>query len=125
MDININPASVVKPIYTTPIGKKEETSFADNAENLDKSNKKSTYPTSFDNQDNNYEKVIKDASQQYAISDQTFTIFKDSSGKYITRYTSLRDGSVTYVPEATLVKSLPSSQIDKSKISVPLLSIQA
>ncbi len=40
----------------------------------------------------------------YAVSDQEFSIFKDVTGKYITRYVSLRDGSITYLPEPTLVK---------------------
>jgi hypothetical protein len=40
----------------------------------------------------------------YAVSDQEFSIFKDATGKYITRYVSLRDGSITYLPEPTLVK---------------------
>lgn len=39
----------------------------------------------------------------YAVSDQRFTIFKDSSGQYITRYTSLRDGRVTYIPEPDML----------------------
>ena len=45
----------------------------------------------------------------YAVSDTNFTIFKDTTGKYITRYVSLRDGSVTYIPEPTLVKELQMS----------------
>lgn len=45
----------------------------------------------------------------YAVSDQSFTIFKDATGKYITRYVSLRDGKVTYLPEPTLVKPLPAN----------------
>jgi len=40
----------------------------------------------------------------YVVGDQAFTIFKDSTGQYITRYTSLRDGKVTYIPEPTLFK---------------------
>ncbi|MFO0388219.1 MAG: hypothetical protein ACK502_00665 [Alphaproteobacteria bacterium] len=40
----------------------------------------------------------------YVVSDRTFTIFKDSSGQYITRFTSLRDGRVTYIPEPDLAK---------------------
>lgn len=39
----------------------------------------------------------------YAVSDQTFTIYKDMSGQYITRYTSLRDGKVTYIPEPDML----------------------
>ncbi len=33
------------------------------------------------------------------LGDRRFTIFKDSNGQYITRYTSLKDGRITYVPE--------------------------
>lgn len=40
----------------------------------------------------------------YAVSDQRFTIYKDSTGQYITRYTSLRDGKVTYIPEPSLLQ---------------------
>ncbi len=35
----------------------------------------------------------------FAVRDSSFTIFKDKEGQYITRFTSLRDGSVTYVQE--------------------------
>lgn len=44
----------------------------------------------------------------YAVSDSTFTIFKDSSGQYITRYTSLRDGKVTYIPEPQMLQYMES-----------------
>ena len=40
----------------------------------------------------------------YAVSDVRFTIFKDVAGEYITRFTSLRDGSVSYYPQKTLFK---------------------
>lgn len=40
----------------------------------------------------------------YAVSDQRFTIYKDSTGQYITRYTSLRDGKVIYIPEPSLLQ---------------------
>jgi hypothetical protein len=39
------------------------------------------------------------------VSDQKFTIYKDAAGQYITRFTSLRDGSVTYIPEPELFRS--------------------
>src|SRR5689334_15953309 len=49
-----------------------------------------------------YREVIAQLSASlkdfYALGDTQFTIFKDASGQYITRYTSLRDGTVTYVP---------------------------
>lgn len=38
----------------------------------------------------------------YAVSDTRFTIFKDSTGDYVTKFTSLRDGTVKYFPEKTL-----------------------
>lgn len=56
----------------------------------------------------------------YPVSDKSFTIFKDASGQYITRYTSLRDGRVTYVPEPKLLQMF-ESQYDRSAV----LAIQA
>jgi hypothetical protein len=53
-----------------------------------------------------YVEVQKAAAQvarnPYPISDQRFTIFKDIAGDYVTRFTSLVDGSVKYYPEKTL-----------------------
>lgn len=43
------------------------------------------------------------AAQAFVLGDQRFTIFKDSTGQYITRFTSLRDGRVTYIPEPQLL----------------------
>lgn len=40
----------------------------------------------------------------YAVSDSTFTIYKDANGQYVTRFTSLRDGKVTYFPEQELLR---------------------
>ncbi|MBN8542681.1 MAG: hypothetical protein J0M34_00260 [Alphaproteobacteria bacterium] len=40
----------------------------------------------------------------YAVNDHTFSIYKDASGQYITRFTSLRDGRVTYIPEPQLLQ---------------------
>jgi hypothetical protein len=47
----------------------------------------------------------------FAVRDNSFTIFKDTSGQYITRFTSLRDGSVTYVPEPEILKYSGGSEI--------------
>lgn len=51
---------------------------------------------------------VRRLSQQVAdvfvVSDRTFTIFKDVTGQYVTRFTSLRDGKVTYIPEPNLVR---------------------
>ena len=52
--------------------------------------------------------AVQRLSQQVAdifvVSDKTFTIFKDVSGQYVTRFTSLRDGKVTYIPEPNLFR---------------------
>ena len=60
-----------------------------------------------DAQQQRYE-AVRRASQQvadlYVVSDKTFTIFKDVSGQYVTRFTSLRDGKVTYIPEPNLFR---------------------
>jgi hypothetical protein len=56
-----------------------------------------------DQQKNNREAAVQKAAELFRdffpVSDVTFSIFKDSSGQYVTRFTSLRDGKVTYVPE--------------------------
>lgn len=50
-------------------------------------------------------------SEFFAVRDTRFTIFKDSvTGQYITRFTSLRDGSVTYVPEPEILKAAGRSE---------------
>lgn len=65
-------------------------------------------------EDKRYEQVVMAAKNffkdVYAVSDTEFTIFKDSSGQYITRYTSLRDGRVTYIPEQKLLQFFENSQ---------------
>jgi len=47
------------------------------------------------------QRIIQDV---YVVSDTTFTIFKDNSGQFVTRFTNLRDGSVTYIPEPEIVQ---------------------
>ncbi len=51
-------------------------------------------------------KMFKDF---FPVSDVSFTIFKDSSGQFITRFTSLRDGKVTYIPEQDMFTYLGRS----------------
>ncbi len=50
------------------------------------------------------ERMAQDLANVFIVSDKSFTIFKDATGQYITRYTSLRDGRVTYIPEPELFK---------------------
>lgn len=64
-----------------------------------------------------YEAVKQAAQDTYILGDQRFTIFKDSTGQYITRFTSLRDGRVTYIPEPQL--------LGRNKGSAPVLILNA
>lgn len=48
--------------------------------------------------------MAQDIANVFIVSDKTFSIFKDASGQYVTRFTSLRDGKVTYIPEPELFK---------------------
>ena len=70
------------------------------------------------------EAAVRHSAQQlanvYVVSDLRFTIFKDSTGQYITRFTSLRDGKVTYIPEPSLL-----SQTHSSGGNAQLLQIEA
>lgn len=71
-------------------------------------------PKAADIEDKRYEQ-LKRAAQNffkdvYAVSDTTFSIFKDSTGQYITRFTSLRDGKVTYIPEPQMLQYMERKQ---------------
>ncbi|TAF14749.1 MAG: hypothetical protein EAZ74_03180 [Alphaproteobacteria bacterium] len=52
------------------------------------------------------EQVVQDPKVRdiYVVGDSRFTIFKDMQGRFITRVTSLRDGTVTYIPEGDIMK---------------------
>lgn len=67
-----------------------------------------------------YERLAKAAEgffkDVFAVSDARFTIFKDSSGQYITRYTSLRDGRVTYIPEPNMLQYMESRRAQREAI---------
>ena len=58
-------------------------------------------------------------ANSYVVSDKTFSIFKDATGQYITRFTSLRDGKVTYIPEPELLKTQDPER------SLPVINIKA
>ncbi len=45
-------------------------------------------------------------SNYYIVSDVRFTIFKDITGDYVTRFTSLKDGHVTYYPQKSLFEMM-------------------
>lgn len=66
------------------------------------------------------EQAVRQAANTFIISDQRFTIYKDLSGQFITRFTSLRDGRVTYIPEPDVLSWLNQS----SKGTSPSLSLE-
>lgn len=53
--------------------------------------------------------AAKDIANVYVVSDKTFSIFKGMNGELITRFTNLRDGKVTYIPEPELLRMQQSS----------------
>ena len=65
--------------------------------------------------------LAQQIANEFVLGDQTFSIFKDATGQYITRFTSLRDGRVTYIPEPSLFKLGGTSGADTTR----LLKIQA
>ena len=75
-------------------------------------------------EDKRYESVKRAAQSffkdAYVVSNKKFTIFKDSHGQFITRFTDLRDGSVTYYPEQDIL-----ARIEDSSQRETLIEIQA
>lgn len=73
---------------------------------IEKSNNKPTVPTASQAR----EDVVRQAAESvrartfYPISDTRFTIYKDDTGQYITRFTNLESGSVTTIPEPQLLE---------------------
>jgi hypothetical protein len=56
------------------------------------------------------QRLAQDIANVFIVGDKRFTIFKDMSGQYVTRFTSLRDGQVTYIPEPELFRMQSSAQ---------------
>lgn len=48
------------------------------------------------------------ATDIYVVGDMKFSIYKDGTGQYVTRFTSLRDGAVTYIPEQDMMLYMES-----------------
>jgi hypothetical protein len=64
--------------------------------------------------------VIRRASEDLAnffvVGDSSVAIFKDATGQYVTRYTSLRDGKVTYIPQPKLMSLHASQNFDSASL---------
>lgn len=112
------PPIVIKPVVSvsnaTPVAQKPEVSFVQIGGGAD--------GALFDPilaEQQRFQAVQRAARQVadfYVVSDRTFTIFKDVTGQYVTRFTSLRDGKVTYIPEPNLVRI--GGESDKVSVDV-------
>ncbi len=72
-------------------------------------------PVAIDQADARREAAVRAAAQSlfrdfFAVSDNRFTMYKDATGQIITRFTSLRDGRVTYIPEPELLQQMARAQ---------------
>ncbi|MCI5050172.1 MAG: hypothetical protein MRY32_07575 [Rickettsiales bacterium] len=61
-------------------------------------------------------KAMVNNMDHFVVSDTKFTIFKDATGQYITRFTSLRDGSVTYIPEPEIMKYAAQTRMPRESL---------
>lgn len=52
----------------------------------------------------------------YPMGEVKFTIYKDSTGQYITRFTSLIDGTVTHIPEQNILDSMSRLTADVGSV---------
>lgn len=50
------------------------------------------------------QRAAEDIANVYVVSKQAFTIFKDATGQYVTRFRNLQDGKITYIPEPQLLR---------------------
>lgn|GEM_PF-5147593 len=108
MGISIIPVSSANQTYTPPVVNTGKPDFIPLPASTTAT---SGGGTKSDNPSASYEAAIKNAASSYGSSGgagsyQEFAIFKDADGKFITRYTNPADGSVTYVPAATLLKHI-------------------
>ncbi len=115
MDINL-AVNAVKPNPTNPLFSapkrsdvvKEVAPQAKNAE-VDPAVQEQQVKDLSEPEKVRYENVLKTVQTQsarnyFVVGDSTFTIFKDMSGQFVTRFTSLRDGKVTYIPEPAVLE---------------------
>ena len=101
----ISPPIVIKPVISVPssapVVQKPEASFV----SIGAGDAASFDPQAAEQQRlQSVQRLSQQVADIFVVSDRTFTIFKDVSGQYITRFTSLRDGKVTYIPEPNLFR---------------------
>lgn len=54
----------------------------------------------------NMKRASRMMKETFAVRDNKFAIYKDATGQFVTRFTNLRDGSVTYIPEPDMMQYL-------------------
>lgn len=54
----------------------------------------------------NMERASQMFKDVFVVSDMKFSIYKDFTGQFVTRFTNLRDGSVSYIPEPDMMQYL-------------------
>ena len=54
----------------------------------------------------NMERASQMFKDIYVVSDTKFSIYKDFTGQFVTRFTNLRDGTVSYIPEPDMMRYL-------------------
>lgn len=123
MGINIQSGSL--PVYTPPTGVSTRGASAPVlpqkiAVEPQVSQQVPDTKTAEDKRLEQVQRAAEATANTYVVSDVRFTIYKDNTGQYITRFTNLRDGKVTYIPEPDLIKHAKSAQTLK-----PLVSIDA
>lgn len=112
MDVNVVKPAVAQQAANTasPTGRGDEmliprSSQVDNEKVKIQATENALKPETEEDRMKNMEQAARAVvTDIYAVSDSKFTIFKDASGQYITRITSLRDGRVTYIPEPELLQ---------------------
>jgi hypothetical protein len=114
MDITIHPVSAVTQAHQAPTVKTPVTDsipasvYTQSSVGSVSAPAHTTAPVTTSSDTEAYQAAARQAELSfknvYALGDQQFSIFKDATGKYITRYVSLRDGKVTYTPAPSFVK---------------------
>jgi hypothetical protein len=79
---------------------------------------KATEKKRFDMMQRGSQQIMSDL---FVVSDMRFTIFKDTQGQLVTRFTSLRDGSVRYYPEPEVQQYMENRRLERQS----LIEIQA
>lgn len=64
-------------------------------------------------------KAVQQAARQYAntfaVSDVTFSIFKDTLGQFVVRVRSLKTGEITQIPEPDILKFLQAQSMKEGQ----------